>query len=86
MIKKILLLLLIPFILTACSKNDCEEIVFSSWGSITEVEILKKIITDYEKENPNVKIKFLHIPQNYFQKIHLLFASKTEPDVIFINN
>lgn len=86
MIKKILLLLLIPFILTACSKNNCEEIVFSSWGSITEVEILKKIITDYEKENPNVKIKFLHIPQNYFQKIHLLFASKTEPDVIFINN
>ena len=28
----------------------------------------------------------MHIPQNYFQKIHLLFASSTAPDVIFINN
>ena len=28
----------------------------------------------------------MHIPQNYFQKIHLLFASNTEPDVVFINN
>ena len=28
----------------------------------------------------------MHIPQNYFQKIHLLFASNTPPDVIFINN
>ena len=28
----------------------------------------------------------MHIPQNYFQKIHLLFASNTPPDVIFLNN
>lgn len=28
----------------------------------------------------------MHIPQNYFQKIHLLFASNTAPDIIFINN
>jgi len=28
----------------------------------------------------------IHIPQNYFQKIQLLFASNTAPDVVFINN
>ena len=28
----------------------------------------------------------MHIPQNYFQKIHLLFASNTAPDVLFMNN
>lgn len=86
MIKKILLLLLIPLIFTACSTKNYEEIVFSSWGSVTEVEIIKKIITDFEKEYPQIKVKFLHIPQNYFQKLHLLFVSKMEPDVIFINN
>lgn len=37
-------------------------------------------------QNPNIKVDFMHIPQNYFQKIHLLFASNTPPDVIFINN
>lgn len=73
--------------LSGCARKDLrEEIVFSSWGSVTEVQILKKIISEFESANPEIKVKFLHVPQNYFQKIHLLFASNTEPDVIFINN
>ena len=86
MLKRLLILFFIPFILCACTKNSIEEISFSSWGSITETDILTKLISNYEEQNPNVKIKFLHIPQNYFQKLHLLFASSTAPDVIFINN
>lgn len=86
MLKKLLLLLLFPFLLCSCTKNNVEEINFSSWGSITETQILNILIKNYEKENKNIKINFIHIPQNYFQKIHLLFASSTAPDVIFINN
>ncbi len=85
MLKRLLVLLFIPFILCSCT-NNIEEISFSSWGSVTETKILNKLISDYEKNNPEVKINFIHIPQNYFQKIHLLFASSTAPDVIFINN
>ena len=59
---------------------------FASWGSESEINILKPILKNFEKENPDIKIDFMHIPQNYFQKIHLLFASNTAPDVIFINN
>ena len=61
-------------------------IQFASWGSESEISILKPILSDFEKENPDIKIDFMHIPQNYFQKIHLLFASNTAPDVIFMNN
>ena len=86
MLKRLLILFLIPFLLTACNQNNKEEITFSSWGSVTETQILKNIIKDFEKENPTIKIKFIHVPQNYFQKIHLLFASNQAPDVIFINN
>lgn len=86
MLKRLLILLLLPFILCSCTHKNTEEISFSSWGSITETQILTKIISDYEKENPNIKINFIHIPQNYFQKLHLLFASSTAPDVIFLNN
>jgi len=82
----LLFILLIPLFLCSCTKNDVEEITFSSWGSVTETGILNNLIKNYEKENPQVKINFIHIPQNYFQKIHLLFASSTAPDVIFINN
>ena len=70
-----------------CNKQDTKTVVqFASWGSKSEVDILKPILSDFENENPDIKVDFMHIPQNYFQKIHLLFASNTAPDVIFINN
>ena len=85
--KQFLFLVCICFLLCGCvKKNPQEEIVFSSWGSVSEVKVLKDVILDFEKENKDIKVKFLHVPQNYFQKLHLLFASNTPPDVIFINN
>lgn len=88
MLKKLTLLTFISLLLlSGCSSiQPKEEVSFASWGSITEVKILKNIIKDFEQENPEIKINFIHIPQNYFQKVHLLFASNTPPDVIFINN
>lgn len=61
-------------------------IQYSSWGSESEIRILKPILNEFELENPDIKVDFLHIPQNYFQKLHLLFASNTSPDVLFVNN
>ena len=85
--KKLFLVLLITFLITGCAKQDSRKVItFSSWGSATEVKILKNVISEFEKENSDIKINFIHVPQNYFQKIHLLFASNTAPDVIFINN
>lgn len=74
--------------LTGCVKNNnkMETIKFSTWGSSSEMAILKPIISDFERQNPNIKIDLVHIPQDYFQKIHLLFASNLAPDVVFINN
>lgn len=59
---------------------------FSSWGSQTETALLIPLIKQFESENPDIKVEFIHIPQNYFQKLHLLFASNLAPDVVFINN
>lgn len=61
-------------------------IKFSSWGSQSETELLRPLIKTFEKENPDIIVEFVHIPQNYFQKLHLLFASNLAPDVVFINN
>lgn len=72
---------------TGCNHAENKNVLkFSSWGSQSEIEILKPIIENFEKENPDVKVEFMHIPQNYFQKLHLLIASNMAPDVIFINN
>ena len=86
MLKRLLLLILIPIFLCSCSSKNSSEITFASWGSITEVQVLSRVISEFEKENPDVTINFIHIPQNYFQKLHLLFASSQAPDVLFINN
>ena len=51
MLKRFLILCLLPILLCACTKNQQEEITFSSWGSVTEVGILNEIIKEYEKEN-----------------------------------
>lgn len=86
--KKILAVLLLGVFLTCgCSKKDERTAVqFASWGSKSEVDIIKPLLSDFEKQNSDIRVDFMHIPQNYFQKIHLLFASNTAPDVIFINN
>ncbi len=86
--KKIAAVLFLIVILTSgCRKNDTKNIVkFMSWGSKAEVAIIEPILADFEKQNPDAKVEFIHVPQNYFQKLHLMYASKTEPDVIFINN
>lgn len=86
--KKFLIIsLCLLFFASGCTRKDERvTIQFASWGSKTEVEIIKDVIKDFEDKNSDIKIEFLHIPQNYFQKIHLLFASNTEPDVIFLNN
>lgn len=87
-LKKIIpILLLLVLICGGCAQKNTRTVIeFASWGSKSEINILKPILSDFEKENPEIKIDFMHIPQNYFQKIHLLFASNTAPDVIFINN
>ncbi len=92
MIKKYLLLLIIPIIMSGCSiinktSNPNEiELSFSSWGTQTEINIIKNIIREYENENPNIKINLIHIPENYYKKLHLLIASHNAPDIVLINN
>ena len=49
-------------------KSDKIVIQFASWGSESEISILKPILENFEKENPDIKVDFMHIPQNYFQK------------------
>lgn len=84
----VLFILLIVFGVCFLSKNGESAVVikFSSWGSQSETALLIPLIKEFEKKNPDIKVEFVHIPQNYFQKLHLLFASNIAPDVVFINN
>ena len=83
----IVISLILPLVTSACHKADNRTVVkYSSWGSESEVAILKPVLKEFERENPDIKVEFMHIPKNYFQKLHLLVASNLTPDVIFLNN
>ena len=84
----IFLILLIVLFLSVQKRSDDSRVVikFSSWGSQSEISFLLPLIKEFERQNPDIKIEFVHIPQNYFQKLHLLYASNLAPDVVFINN
>ena len=87
LIKALTFIFVCMLFLCGCTAKDTRTTIqFASWGSKSETDILKPILADFEKNNPDIKVDFMHIPQNYFQKIHLLFASNTAPDVLFINN
>lgn len=59
---------------------------FSSWGSESEIKLLKSAIFEFEQKNPDIDVELIHIPQNYFQKLHLLIVTNSAPDVMFVNN
>ena len=87
--KKIILILgiFIAIFTASCSKQDDKiHLSFSTWGSKSEITVVKQLIDEFEQKNPDIKIDLIHIPDNYFQKLHLLIASNLAPDVVFINN
>lgn len=87
MIKKLLLLFSACLFLTGCSPHKDKIVLdFATWGSASEMKIMQNLISGFEATHPDIKINVQHIPQNYFKKLHLLFASNTVPDVILINN
>lgn len=84
--KKVLSIVLFSLLFTACStQNNNNKLTFSSWGSIDEINILKPIIQNFTKKT-GIEVELIHIPDNYFQKLHMMFASNTAPDVVFMNN
>lgn len=89
LLNKFFIFIFLCICLSGCGFNKNNDVVilkFSTWGSASEMKILKPIISEFETENPNIKIELIHIPQDYFKKIHLLLASNLAPDIIFINN
>ena len=86
--KFFLIFAVILIFLSGCSKNEKDKTVLtvSTWGSITEISTTKALIKEFELQNSNIKVNLVHIPDNYFRKLHLLVASNLMPDVVFVNN
>jgi multiple sugar transport system substrate-binding protein len=80
------ILALLALLTVGCGRPVEEAVTFSTWGSIEEIDTLKPLLSDFERENPDVKVRLVHIPDKYPHKVRLMAASRIMPDVLFMEN
>lgn len=71
---------------SGCAHPTDRALTFSTWGSIDEIETLKPLLAEFQRENPDVPVTLVHIPDEYPHKVRLMAASHTIPDVLFMEN
>jgi multiple sugar transport system substrate-binding protein len=92
--KKKLLNKLIPILFTffifiglSCSNNDNEKIEIKFWAMGSEAEVITRLIPEFEKQNPGIKVSVQQIPWTAAQeKLITAFASDNTPDLCQLGN
>ncbi len=71
---------------SACAPAETQALRFSTWGSIDEIETLKPLLADFQRQNPDVPVELIHVPDAYPQSIRLMAAARKMPDVLFMES
>jgi multiple sugar transport system substrate-binding protein len=85
-------ILSILILISSCNKKEKSEkkivLTYMYPGDATEIKIVEKYITEFEKVNPDIKIKKINVPtlDGYFRKLLSMFAGGTPPDVFYIES
>jgi multiple sugar transport system substrate-binding protein len=62
-----------------------KELVYSFWGSLEQQKADRKIIEEFEKENPGIKVKMLPIGQRYMEKVQAMLLGAVAPDIMMVD-
>lgn len=62
-------------------EDEIVTLTYTTWGSTNELEAQTKAVEEFEKNNPNIKVKLQHIPTDYDTKLATMIAGNTAPDV-----
>lgn len=57
-------------------------IAFFEWGDINDKDIADATIADFEKANPNIKVRLEQPTGNYYEKLQTVLAGGVAPDVL----
>jgi multiple sugar transport system substrate-binding protein len=66
--------------------EEMVEISFMGWGGPEEDEGVRAAIRVFEGAEPNIKVTWLHTPENYSEKMLAMVAAGTPPDTAFVRN
>ena len=87
----LLCLLMCAAVLTACAKNEPEPVeitLIHGWGSTESDHVaMRSIYQDFEKENPDVRLRMLSMPDSgeVVRKAEDMIMTGEIPDVIFFS-
>ena len=71
----------------ADGSQETVTIRFAGWGEPEEKELYaNQIIPAFEKEHPDIKVKYEHIPADFTGKMNVALASGTAPDVFYVGD
>ena len=66
--------------------EEVVEITFMGWGATEEDTGVRSAITVFQGAEPNIKVTWLHTPENYQTKMLAMIAAGTPPDTAFVDN
>ncbi len=80
-------LLITVFLLWSCSQKREKVVTLNFWAMGVEGEVVSRLVPQFEKEFPNIKVNVQQIPWTAaHEKLITAFASETLPDVFQLGN
>lgn len=61
------------------------ELLYSTWGSVEQQKVEKAIAAEFERSNPDIRIRLLPIGQRYSEKIQAMMVGKVAPDLMMVD-
>jgi multiple sugar transport system substrate-binding protein len=68
------------------ASGEATTISMMGWGSILEKENVQKGLDLFQSRNPDIKVNWLHTPEDYETKLKTMLAGGTPPDVFWGGN
>jgi multiple sugar transport system substrate-binding protein len=70
----------------APASTEVVTITFTGWGGTEEDQGVKDAVAYFEEQNPDMKVNWIQIPENYAEKTMAMVAAGNAPDTAFIYN
>ncbi len=82
----LLFLIFSNFVFVSAEPQKAVTLRLIAWGNPTEVKARQATLKRFEELHPNIKVEFIHAPDNYLDKLQTMLAGGDYPDIIFLGN
>jgi len=78
-------LVMVLLAIVTSAENAQIELIYTMWAGAGQLPTMEAVLADFEDEHPNVKVKVILPSGDYHEKLTVMFAGGSPPDVFWIN-